>query len=506
MRIIPIAALIMIIDLATAYEAYDQPLIAVIPLRSLGGISQEEAETVTNLMETGLVKSTFFQVVERSRISEILAAQEYSHTEHIDEDFAVRVGKLLSAEQIVLGTLSRIGGKYFVTAKVIDVATGRTLRAEKEEADSLESIAGQAELLGYVLAGLQLDKSGSKPELRFGELLITTEPDNAEVTVNGISKGESPLLIEKVPFGSYRVAAKNKGMFGSQLLELNREGMLKARIVLNQRLGRLFIRVSEPNVMVKIDGEEMGFLGDGIFSDLSEGEHSLELYGKGLYGKSSFFIKPEQTVTVSVDLDPVGNLYYRFPEGASAVLVNGNGSYSRSLSGEGFIENIPEGVYSIEITRSKYRPRKEAINIEKGELAELVPSLIPTDEYRTELQRQARDRKLSELKAEKQALEIKLRDETERGRNLRTAGFVFYGIGAGFAVGTGATLILHLNSGQQGNSSDTLWGGLSLGLGIAGTISAIVGTMLLLEQPELECIEEKIEQAEKSIVQFDQIR
>jgi TolB-like protein len=136
------------------------PLLAVIPLQALGGLSSEQSGTVTRLLETGLVKSAVFQVLEKSQISEVLAAQEYSAEECFDESVAVRLGRLLSARLIVLGTLSRLGERIFLTAKIIEVATGKTLRAEHEEAGSLEAIALRAEALGYRLGGLQPESHG----------------------------------------------------------------------------------------------------------------------------------------------------------------------------------------------------------------------------------------------------------------------------------------------------------------------------------------------------------
>jgi TolB-like protein len=131
-----------------------QPPLAVLPLQPLGGLSPEQAETVTRLLETGLVKSAAFQVLERGEIAQVLAAQEWSLEGFCDEDEAVRLGRLLSARLIVLGTLSLLGERLFLTAKIIEVATGRTLKAGHEEADTLEAIARQAESLGHRLAGL----------------------------------------------------------------------------------------------------------------------------------------------------------------------------------------------------------------------------------------------------------------------------------------------------------------------------------------------------------------
>jgi TolB-like protein len=145
--------LLLLLAGAAAYPQ-GRPLIAVLPLRAPEGVSAEEAGAVARLLETGLVKSSAYQVVERSEISQLLAAQKYSEQAIFDGSSAVRLGKLLSAWLIVLGTLSRLDQRLFLTARIIDVATGRTMRAEYEEADTLEGIARRAENLGFRLGGL----------------------------------------------------------------------------------------------------------------------------------------------------------------------------------------------------------------------------------------------------------------------------------------------------------------------------------------------------------------
>jgi TolB-like protein len=142
------------------------PLIAVLPLGAPEGLSAEEAGAVTRLLETGLVKSSAYQVVERSEISQLLAAQKLSAQAIFDESSAVHLGKLLSARLIVLGALSRLDQSLFLMARIIDVATGRTLKAEYEEADSLEGIARRAEDLGLRLGSLPqaAEPGGSIPQ------------------------------------------------------------------------------------------------------------------------------------------------------------------------------------------------------------------------------------------------------------------------------------------------------------------------------------------------------
>jgi TolB-like protein len=153
--------LLLLLLAGTAAFSQGPPLIAVLPLQALGGLNAEQVGTVTRLLETGLVKSSRFQVLERNEIAQVLAAQEFSAKDCFDENCAVRLGRLLAARLIVLGTLSRLGDKFFLTAKIIEVATGKTLEAEHEEADTLEAIARRAENLGFRLAGRQPEAQGT---------------------------------------------------------------------------------------------------------------------------------------------------------------------------------------------------------------------------------------------------------------------------------------------------------------------------------------------------------
>ena len=501
MRSPSILLIALFLSVRSLLSAQNLPLLAVIPLRSLGGVSPEQANTVTSLLETSLVKSTMFQVVEKSEIAEVLAAQEHSAEEFMDETFAIRIGKLVSAEQIVLGTLSRLGNRYFITAKIIDVATGRTLKAENDESDSIESIARQAEALGYRLAGLQLEKGGRKPDIRFSELLITTEPDNAEVLLNGLPRGTSPLLVERVPLGPLRIAARKEGMYGDRELVLQGEELLKVKIVLNQRLGRLFVRASERDVFVKLDDKEWGFLGDGVIPDIPEGEHSLELTGKGLFGRAQFRTEPGETKTLDVHLETVGSLHYRIPEGARAVISGGG--FSKEVAGESILENIAVGAYAAAISHPNYLPLEEEVRITRGKTTELFPELLPTPEYRAVLEREALERKRSELVGSKETLQEKLRRETVRTRKLRTGGRVLLGVASGFGAAAATSLVLYLSAEQGGKSSETIWGGLGLSFGILGGSSGIFGLMLWLEQPDLEGIQDQIEQLEAQLAELN---
>ena len=67
-----------------------------------------------------------------------------------DTSCAVELGKLLSADKILVGTLNKLGDTYIINARIIDVEKGNMLFADNTQANS------EADLLNAA-KGIQLD-------------------------------------------------------------------------------------------------------------------------------------------------------------------------------------------------------------------------------------------------------------------------------------------------------------------------------------------------------------
>lgn len=131
-----------------------RPSIAVLPLTRLATISDEEANTLTQLLETGIVQSGRLQVVERRQIAAVLEEQRFSAEDYADDSVAAEIGRILSSEMIVIGTVSRIGVNLYIIAKIINVSTGAAMNAARVTAGSIEALAEHAEGLGKDLADM----------------------------------------------------------------------------------------------------------------------------------------------------------------------------------------------------------------------------------------------------------------------------------------------------------------------------------------------------------------
>ncbi len=239
-----------------------KPRIAVLPFNPIG-VSKNDALVVTGLFETGLVKTESFNVIKQQQVNEILAAQAFTLTGCTDDACAIEFGKLLAAEQIVLGDLSSIGGKYILNVKIIDVELGKNIKADSVETSKLSEMTGAAELLAFKLAGL-----------------IYSEGENVQIADERV---RTPSFLEEAAkYGSIKVSVVEAGT-------------------------------------VYIDGVRMGELSanrSATMSDITTGSHQLEIR----YGSNT------ERKTITVSENGIANASFSGVDSSTVVMGNRDSS------------------------------------------------------------------------------------------------------------------------------------------------------------------------------------
>jgi len=84
---------------------------------------------LTQMLISDLTHVDTIDLIERTRLQEILEELELQRSTKIDPDSAVEVGKLLGARYMVLGGYFDLMGTLRVDARVVDVETGRIVRS-----------------------------------------------------------------------------------------------------------------------------------------------------------------------------------------------------------------------------------------------------------------------------------------------------------------------------------------------------------------------------------------
>lgn len=139
------------------------PMVAVMPLSSVdvkGSASQVVADALSDeLLKTGKVR-----VMERAQMETILKEQGFAQSGACDgSECAVEVGKLLSIDRMVVGSLGQIGSSWSLSLRAVDVSTGEVLgssrRQQKGEIDEVTTgiVPVVAQEMVQILNGVKPD-------------------------------------------------------------------------------------------------------------------------------------------------------------------------------------------------------------------------------------------------------------------------------------------------------------------------------------------------------------
>ena len=126
--LIPILSLLLCVQLSRASERLNIALVAVDGAKSAPGNVSTYVQT---LLEEELGKSGKFDLVERSRVKEVIEEIAFQQSGVTDQDGAVEIGKHLNVDQLIFVQTHCIYPDYELTLKVVDVASNRILRVEK---------------------------------------------------------------------------------------------------------------------------------------------------------------------------------------------------------------------------------------------------------------------------------------------------------------------------------------------------------------------------------------
>jgi len=114
--------------LAISYFCQAQQLtVAVSAFDAKGGLSKDEAESVTELFIAELVKNRTIKVVDRNNFDKILSEMKFQDSDWADSKRVAQLGRALNANSIIRGTVMSLGGQIVITATLLDINTAQIL-------------------------------------------------------------------------------------------------------------------------------------------------------------------------------------------------------------------------------------------------------------------------------------------------------------------------------------------------------------------------------------------
>jgi hypothetical protein len=95
------------------------------------GVSQEIGDICLNSLSNSLSNFDYVTLIERKQIESILKEQKFQASDLTDEKTSVRIGKLLSADRVLLCSIGKLGTSLILTARILDVETGKVVRGRE---------------------------------------------------------------------------------------------------------------------------------------------------------------------------------------------------------------------------------------------------------------------------------------------------------------------------------------------------------------------------------------
>lgn len=169
--------LLMLTLAALASLAYSLPTIAVLDALLEDNVDPSAKVPVTEKIIEEIVGSGKYTVLDRGSIQEVLEEKKFQLSGIVADTEIKKAGEYLGADIVCVAKVSRIGGTYFISGKMIDVETGAiTAQKSHEEKGEIEVVLDIAQIVGQALAGGVIEEADKEPQKPAPTVVVEPTP------------------------------------------------------------------------------------------------------------------------------------------------------------------------------------------------------------------------------------------------------------------------------------------------------------------------------------------
>jgi len=232
-----------------AGSAEPKKTIAVVEFAVRGSdLDPQAGAIIADSMTSAIASLGYFALKDRlslSAIARIAKNNPFGSIGPIDAETAMQLGKLYGIHGIVTGTVSRLGDRVRVTARLIDTRTGTVLRSGEIEDRDIDAV--QVKLNKLVMAVTTMPVSSSQS---WRALTVKTEPVNATVRLLNVGQPYQPGI--RLPVGVYDVEVSHPGYVTRKVSARIIENDVTLLINLEKALYTLTVDIEPPQSQIHL--------------------------------------------------------------------------------------------------------------------------------------------------------------------------------------------------------------------------------------------------------------
>ena len=233
-------------------SVFSQTHIAVLGFNAYG-VESHEALAISDRLTVELFTLGEYELVERKMLDKIIEEQKFQLSGCNSTECLVEIGKLANVEQIIGGSVSKVGKKFTLSARMVSVQTGKVVAIGTYDHRNIEFLMTE----GVADIASQLSTSD------FGEM-------------GNVSKQQVIEQRSQSTPSKYKIASKNQDSKKERFKLLMSKQKISA-----EKTGRLIVRGDVKNAEVSIFTESgqwrATWYGKGELKEIPTGEYILEV-------------------------------------------------------------------------------------------------------------------------------------------------------------------------------------------------------------------------------------
>ncbi|PMP82266.1 MAG: hypothetical protein C0175_03880 [Caldisericum exile] len=213
-------------------------------------------------------------------------------------------------------------------------------------------------IIGFVLFKMLSKESGS--------ISVNSYPQKASVYINGELKGETPLVINSLPFGTYEVLIKLEGYkeYKEEVVLSSTNPNALVNTILEHAVFTVSVDSDPTNSPVYVDGVLKGKTPMLISDLIANQNHIIEVTHENYKNwKQIITGNSNESINLFAKLEPITTeiIVNSIPDKATVFLNNAEvGKTPLDL------KDLPEGKYILRVSLPQYEPYIEEVEIKKG--------------------------------------------------------------------------------------------------------------------------------------------
>ena len=114
-------------------------------------ISESEGKLISDLLGSALISQKHVKVIDRNQREKLLSEMEFSLSGCMDESCQLEIGRMLSADGIIAGSIGLAGSRYIMNIRLLDAETSEALSTSYEVSKTLDDMVDGCERIAIAL-------------------------------------------------------------------------------------------------------------------------------------------------------------------------------------------------------------------------------------------------------------------------------------------------------------------------------------------------------------------